>query len=229
MLFRSEFDVILATNDGKWLQEYRNAGVPLCAFMPNFCDPDTDYHYEVEDKWKTDILWTGTLKHHVQGGQLFREELVRKLADMPNAKLYGCLGNPQIGGIDYLYAISGARIGIHINAENDIPMYHSDRLTHYLACGTCVLAKKVPGSESMFKDGVHLRYFDDWKQLNELIKYYLSNERQRKTIADSGMARVHEQFNCEKIAGYILELIEHGRYSAPFYSSLSVTAGSDKN
>ncbi len=222
-----ELDIIVATNDGNWLQKYRSAGVPLCAFLPNYCDPDTDHRYEVEEKWKTDILWTGTIRHRAHSGQLLREEIVTKLSTMPNAKLYGCMGNPQIGGIDYLYAISGARTGIHINAENDVQKYHSDRLTHYLACGTCVLAKRVPGSENMFKDGVHLRYFDNREQLNELIKYYLGNEQQRKKIADAGMAWVHEQFNCEKIAGYILELVRSGRYSAPWFAGSSTADAGD--
>ncbi|MHC4259716.1 MAG: CgeB family protein [Planctomycetota bacterium] len=106
-----ELDILMATNDGEFLQDYRDAGVRSCVFLPNMCDPDTDHRYEVADRWKTDILWTGTARHGADSSDTLREELVLKLAQRRNCSLYGCLGYPKIGGINYLYAISGARIG----------------------------------------------------------------------------------------------------------------------
>ena len=58
-----KLDILIATNDGESLRAYKTAGVPKCVFMPNFCDPDIDRRYDVEDKWKTDILWTGLIMH----------------------------------------------------------------------------------------------------------------------------------------------------------------------
>lgn len=212
-----KFDIVVATNDGEFLQDYRDAGVPRCFFMPNVCDPDTDHRYEVGPEWKTDILWTGTVKHSAYTSESLREKLVTELAKRDNCKLYGCFGRPKIGGIDYLYAISGACIGAHINAVDSVRMYHSDRLTQYLAGGTFVLAKKVPETNLLFKDGVHLRYFDAVQEFFDLADWYLNHEDERKKIADAGMQWTHERFNCEKIAGYILEFVEKGTYSAPWY------------
>jgi hypothetical protein len=42
-----ELDILIATNDGQYLQDYRDAGVSLCVFMPNMCDPDIDHRYQV--------------------------------------------------------------------------------------------------------------------------------------------------------------------------------------
>ena len=211
-----ELDILMATNDGKFLQDYRDAGVSLCVFMPNMCDPDIDHRYEVGSEWKTDILWTGNAKHHADTSEVLREKLVTELAERDNCTLYGCFGRPKIGGIDYLYAISGASIGVNVNAVNSVRLYHSDRLTHYLACGTFVLAKRVPDTDLLFTDGKHLRYFDTAEEFFELADYYLGHEAERKKIADAGMKRVHEHFNCVKIIGYILELAEKGCYSAPW-------------
>jgi len=211
-----ELDILMATNDGQFLQDYRDAGVGLCVFMPNMCDPDIDHRYEVGPEWKTDILWTGNAKHHADTSETLREKLVTELAKRDNCTLYGCFGRPKIGGIDYLYAISGAKIGVNANAVNSIRMYHSDRLTHYLACGTFVLAKRVPDTDLLFKDGQHLRYFDDVDEFFELADWYLDHENERKKIADAGMQWAHEQFNCVKITGYMLDLIEKGNYSAPW-------------
>ena len=209
-------DILIATNDGQFLQDYRDAGVSLCVFMPNLIDPDIDHRYEVSDEWHKDILWTGKANHHADTSETLREELVLKLAKRQNCAIYGCSGYPQIGGFNYLYAISGSKIGVSVNATNSIRLYHSDRITHYLSCGTFVLAKRVPDTDLLFKDGEHLRYFDTVEEFFELAQWYLKHENERKKIADAGMQRAHSEFNSVKIAGYILDLVQKGNYSAPW-------------
>lgn len=211
-----ELDIVTATNDGRFLQDYRDAGVPHCTFMPNICDPDTDHRYKIAEKWKTDILWTGKGKHGADSTETLREELVNELVRRDNCTLYGCCGRPKIGGINYLYAISGARIGVNVNAVNSVRLYHSDRLTHYLSCGTFVLAKRVPDTDILFQDGVHLKYFDSIDEFFELADWYLDHEAERKKIADAGMQLAHTDFNCETIAKHMLDLIATGTYDAPW-------------
>ncbi|MGA2677668.1 MAG: glycosyltransferase [Sedimentisphaerales bacterium] len=213
-----KLDILMATNNGSFLQTYRENGVPFCVFMPNACDPDVEHRYDVEDKWKTEILWTGMIKHDSKRypGEDLRYELVSRLSRMPDCSVYGCCGRPKIGGFDYLHAISGAKMGLSINGDNNVRMYHSVRLTNYLACGTFVLAKKVPDSNLLFKDKLHLRYFDTAEEFFELADWYLKHEDERKKIADAGMKWTHEQFNGVKIAGYILDLVEKGTYNAPW-------------
>jgi spore maturation protein CgeB len=213
-----KLDILLATNDGEYLQTYRDAGVPKCVFMPNSCDPDTDRRYDIEEKWKKDILWTGLVRHDVKRypGEQMRYEIINRLVQMPNCAVYGCCGRPKIGGMDYLYAISGAKIGLSINGDNTVRLYHSDRLTNYLSCGAYVLAKRVPDSDLLFKNGLHLRYFDTAEEFFELADWYLKHEDERKKIADAGMKWTHEQYNSVKIAGYILDLVEKGTYNAPW-------------
>jgi spore maturation protein CgeB len=215
------FDILMATNDGQWLQDYRNAGSPLCCFIPNMCDPSIDRRYGVEEKWKTDILWIGALEHHADTSVSFRRELILELAKRDNCSLFGCCGRPKITGLDSLYAISGASIGVNVNAYGDIRLAHSDRLTRFLAGGTMVMAKRFPDCELLYKDGVHLKYFDTIEEFFELSDWYLNHENERKKIADAGMKWVHEQFNCTRIAGYILELAEKGKYSSPWFDHLS--------
>jgi hypothetical protein len=216
----SKLDLMLATNNGKWLDEYRSMGVKA-SFMPNPCDPDIEYRYQVSDEWKTDILFTGKTRqtHKRMPTDLTRHQIIDKLSRMKNCTFYGCLGRPKIGGINYQYAISGARIALSINIANDVSLYHSDRLTHYLACGTFVLAKRVPDSDLMFKDGVHIKYFDTAEEFFELMDWYLKNENERLKIANAGMQRVHTEFNGTRIAQYILDIIEKGTYEAPWNRS----------
>lgn len=211
-----KLDILLATNDGQFLQDYRDAGIELCTFMPNSCDPDVDCRYEVKAQWQVDILWTGSAKHSSDTRETFRERLLEKLVNRGDCALYGCFGRPKIGGIDYLYAISGAKIGVNVNAYGSVKFCHSDRLTQYLSCGPLVMAKRFEGCEQLYKDKKHLLYFDTIEEFFDLSKWYLEHDDQRKKIADAGMEHVHTEFNCEKIAKYILELVEKGSYSAPW-------------
>jgi len=213
-----KLDMVLTTYAGNGQQAFEDVGV-RCVFMPNMCDPDIEYRYDVSDKWKSDILFTGKLKHKHYPTEELRSKLVHRLSEMKNCALYGCCGRRPIGGIQYYYAISGARIALSINAVNNITRYHSDRLTQYLACGTLVLAKRVPGSEILFKDGTHLRYFETIEEFFDLAQWYLANEEERVKVANAGMEWVHSEFNCQKIAKYTLDAIETGAYSAPWMVS----------
>jgi len=209
-------DILTATNDGEWLQEYRQAGVPACFFLPNTCDPDIDHRYEVSDRWKADILWIGKLGHRANQDEQLRKELVLELAKRADCTVYGCCGRPKIGGRDFLYAVSGARIGVSVNAYGPVKLAHSDRLTRFLAGGAFVLARRFPGCDRLYQDGQHLRYFDSIDEFFELAKWYLAHEDERQRIADAGMKWVHKQFSGTRVAQCVLDLVEKGRYAAPW-------------
>jgi len=211
-----QMDIIIMPSTGRFLKVYKDAGVRCCAFIPCSCDPDIQYRYEVQDKWKADIVFTGKAEHTKLDRNDERYNIVKKLANMPNAKLYGCFSRPRTEGIDCFYALSGAKIGLSINIANDVRLYHSDRFINIPACGTFTLAKRVPGYELMFTDGVHLRYFDTVDEFFELADWYLKHDQQRERIAKVGMERAHSEFNCTKIAQYILDLVETGTYNAPW-------------
>jgi len=210
----SKLDLMLATNNGKWLDLYTETGVQG-AFMPNPCDPDLEFRQAVSEKWKADVLFTGKTKESRKyPTDPMRGRIIHQMQEKGIGTFHGCLGFPKISGIDYQRAISGARIALSINAVNDVSMYHSDRITHYLASGAFVLAKRVPDSDLLFQDGVHVKYFDTQEEYFELIDWYLKHEKERRKIADAGMQRMHQEFNGTKIAEYTLDLIETGRYKA---------------
>ena len=59
-----------------------------------------------------------------------------------------------------------------------------------------------------------MKYFDAAEEFFELVDWYLAQDDEKK-IADAGMKRVHEQFNCVKIPAYnIPDLVENGSYGA---------------
>jgi len=211
-----ETDIVITTSGGRFLKAYKDAGAPCAAFIPNLCDPDIQYRYEVEEKWKADMIFTGKPEHTRLDRNNERYNLVHKLSQMPNSRVYGAFGVPRVEGIEYFYAISGAKIGLSINIANDVRLYHSDRFVNYLSCGTFVLSKRVPDTELLFEDGVHVKYFTTADEFFELAGWYLKHDPQREKIARAGMQKAHADFHCEKIAQYMLDLIETGSYDAPW-------------
>lgn len=145
-----------------------------------------------------------------------RSDLVKDLVKRKGMTVYGCLGQPTVAGLDYLTAICGARIALNINAFNDVPLYHSDRLMHYMGCGTFVLSKYVPQSEQLFVDQEHLCYFDTKQQCLELIDRFLGDDSLRDKIARQGTEHAHTNFSCEKLAAYIIDLARQETYDPPW-------------
>jgi len=213
-------DIVVMPSAGRFLQAYKDAGAPLCAFIPFSCDPDLQYKYDVDEKWKADIVFLGAAKHGKLPRENLRYNLAMRLSQTPNAKVYACFSRPKTQGMECFYALNGAKIALSINIANDVYLYHSDRLANIPACGTFELAKRVPGYETLFEDGKHLRYFDTLDEFFELADWYLKHDDERERIAMAGMQKAHTDFNCQKIAQYMLDLIETGSYNAPWASIL---------
>lgn len=209
-------DIMVPSSGGRFLKTYKDTGVPICAFIPCPCDPDIQHPYDVGDQWRSDIIFIGLAEHGKLPRENERYEIVYKLSKLPNARVYGCFGNPTVDGIEAFYAISGAKIALSINIVNDVRLYHSDRLVNCLSCGTFTLARRVPDTDLLFEDGVHLRYFDSPDEFFRLAEWYLKHDEEREKIARAGMEKAHADFNCAKIAQYVLDLVETGTYDAPW-------------
>ncbi len=206
-------DMVFISNAGSWMEYYKQQGVPWLVFLPPPCDPDIHCPYPANPKYAADIFFAGKASHH--GGNLDpdRPELISRLRKMDGVRVYGANGEPNIEGIDIFIAMSSAKISLSINAVNTVRLYHSDRFINSIACGAFTVAKTVPDSQLLFEDEKHVRYFENCEQFFELAKYYLSRPDERQRIALAGMERAHAEFNCTKMAGYVIDLVERGTYS----------------
>lgn len=209
-------DWVLASSAGRYLEYYKQQGVPRCAFIPCPCDPDIHHPYPPDPRYQTDIFFAGKPGHDAGDADPDREEIISRLLKMPNARVYGAFGVPRVEGIDCFIAMSNAKIALSINAVNDVSMYHSDRFFSSVSCGAFVLAKRVPDTELLFEDGKHVRYFDTPDHFFELVDYYLEHEDERKRIAAAGMEKGQREFDCTSMAGHVIDLVGTGSYRAPW-------------
>lgn len=79
----------------------------------------------------------------------------------------------------------GAKIAINCSHFN-VERYNSDRLLRILGTGTFCLSAKHTGMEQDYTHQEHLAYFNTLDELKHRIDFYLTNEHERKRIAENG-------------------------------------------
>ncbi|MBF0588970.1 MAG: glycosyltransferase [Magnetococcales bacterium] len=196
-------DWIFSTSGGDNLHWYQKAGCPHSAFFPNMTDASLERHHPAEEKWQSELLFTGGLH-----GVPEREALIRYLDAEAPITLYRALGRPSVSGRDYFRAISNARIGINISAYPHIDKYLSDRPMHYMGCGTMVLTRHVPWLETLFRPGEELATFRSKEECLEKVRYYLAHDNERRLMAQMGQLAVRQRFNPKVVVGVMLEMID---------------------
>lgn len=82
------------------------------------------------------------------------------------------------------------KIIVGIDAHPEIELANSVKVYRVLCAGGFYLTNRTLGLDKVFKDGVHLVYYDNKKDLIEKIIYYLTHEEERKKIADAGKKEV---------------------------------------
>lgn len=210
--FARQSDWFLATSGGEALRAWHEASGARCGFLPNPCDPDVEYPRAVEPEKRTGVVFIGKAAHSGARQDPERLGLLEELAGEGLLTVHGCFGRGAVYGRAYLEALCGADIALSINACNDVELYHSDRLVQCVACGTFTLAKYVPGSERLFRDGEHLRYFRTAAQCRSLIEEYLGDEASRRRIAQAGRERALQEFHCERLADCVVQLAQEGHF-----------------
>jgi len=128
---------------------------------------------------------------------------------------YGVYGNcwPNVNGnfnasqAQEAAAYRSVKVAISVSHFEE-ERYTSDRIFRILGTGVFCLAKSYPGMP--FKDGVHLRTFDNIPQLIELVKRYASDihMKERELIRQTGHEFVKENYTFDKMVKNLIEIYE---------------------
>ena len=105
---------------------------------------------------------------------------------------------------------SAAKITVVVHYQNpDVPCYQaSPKLFEALACGAFVLVDRQKDAERLFKDGEHVVYFDDDKDLKEKVSYYLAHAEHRRRIAEQGLRCVREYHRYQDRIKQMLDIMQ---------------------
>ncbi|MCX7703239.1 MAG: glycosyltransferase [Planctomycetota bacterium] len=112
------------------------------------------------------------------------------------------LFDEQVGDV-----CASVKILLGINITHRIAGYWSNR--HYLVTGAggFYLCKYTPGLEEVFKNREHLVWFESIDEAIRLIRFYLSNESERKRIAKNGMELTRSCYTYKQRAEHILKVL----------------------
>lgn len=175
---------------------------PALAWLPPLCDVAVENRRAWEcPQPSSDLFFAGSPwpDRNDLHGQLRRLLPDRRLA------LYGEAGQ-RIVGQDYMEAIGAARSGLNVSIYNDAPFYSSDRLIHLLANGTLVISARVPGLDGLFADEEELLFFDDVRELPDLLAGWLADDSRRRAVAQRGWQRAHGSFGSERVCRWLLDV-----------------------
>ncbi len=88
------------------------------------------------------------------------------------------------------------------------------KVLHYLACGTLCLSDSNAELRKIIPDGC-LVYYDDFKDCLNKIIYYISNEDERRRIADAGYNWFCSTFNYKSFWSRFLRAAIKGDVTLP--------------
>lgn len=101
-----------------------------------------------------------------------------------------------------------AKVVLSISHENDVDRYYSDRLLIAMASGTATIARRFPGFDEDFPDGV-LPTYEDETELFELVADMRATEAWRKVVGLSQRAYVRATASWfSRITQQLLPMVE---------------------
>ena len=147
---------------------------------------------------REEVIFVGSKTYHPEWP--YRPKLINFLSQTYGARfnLYGREGLGIVRGQDLnnLYASTKVVVGDTLCPEFKYADYWSDRIYETLGRGGFLIHPYIQGLEKEFEDKKHIVFYEynNLKQLQELINYYLDNDEEREKIRKSGHELVKNNY-----------------------------------
>jgi spore maturation protein CgeB len=202
--YQRQFDVVFL-NDKKEVENRNPEGNRFIDYLPHSFNPLVHYPYEVDDRYKREVFFCGTLfperanilgevdwngiDAYIAGAlSLATDEQTEKLSN------FGILDKGTLPNQEVAEYYRGSKISINLNRvygwtpKHEIQNIEPDRaysvgprVIEAAACGAFILSEPRPELEELFGDSIPT--FTNGKELEALIRYYLQHEDERKEKA----------------------------------------------
>lgn len=158
------------------------------------CDPQI--HKRLVSAKEYDVGFVGS--YGAKGG--YREKLLLEVK-----KVFPCsfIGQAPFTQMSRIY--SASKIGLNYSLNNDINM----RIFEILSCGALAVTNKLEnnGFGRLFIEGEHLLIYRKKEELIDLIRYYLSHDKEREEIAQAGWRQAVNYHTYKHRLAEIFEII----------------------
>lgn len=175
-------------------------------WLPFACDPEVHRPHKGMEKIY-DIGFVGGVKGEKRG------EILENLSKDFRINDFKRFYEPSEMAMVY----SQSKIVFNMGRRGELNM----RLFEAPSCGSLLLTERTQnGLDELFKEGEHMVAFGPKDNLKELIKYYLTNDKERERIAEAGHKLVLEKHTYWHRAQTVLEIIKQTGYkqNAPMRS-----------
>jgi hypothetical protein len=215
-------DATFVTTGGSILKSLSHSNGVVC-FIPNPVDMSIDYPrcHERNDQ-KHDIFWS------MREVEKSRRNEINPRVEIPlfleksgkvNIDYHGMNGKPELWNAEYYQAIAEAKMGLNLShdylgADNVYPettpeelyLYSSDRISHYMGSGLLTLSARACQLEELFEEDREIVFFTSKEELLEKIIYFKNNDDERKAIARRGWEKSHACYNERLVTKFIIEI-----------------------
>jgi spore maturation protein CgeB len=159
---------------------------------------DKEATYKPTKTLSHEVVFVGSKRYHPEWK--YRSQLIDWLQSTYNKRFehWGNDGIKTIRGknLNHLYASTKIVVGDTLCPNFSYPDYWSDRVYETLGRGGFIIHPYISGMEKEFTDKEHLVFYEykNFKQLKELIDYYLEHDEERERIRVSGHNLVKEKY-----------------------------------
>jgi hypothetical protein len=209
-------DATFITTAGAGLKKFSRNG-KVVSFVPNIADASIEWprcfeHADLEN----DVFWAlRALKGSVENDRRIAFPLYLE-ANGVKIDYYGMNGKPLLYNAIYFETIAKSKMGVNISqiwtrgnyekaADEDLYLYSSDRMSHYMGSGLLTFTTRDNKFEDLFEEDKELVFFSEKEELLEKTLYYKQNPEARQKIARKGWEKYHGCFNERLVAKYIME------------------------
>jgi spore maturation protein CgeB len=198
------FDVYITNH----FETYKEVSKKMkCIYNPTACD--LSFHQKINLRKTIDLLMIGTGTHSRFKNKKMRIQYVNKLRKdcSWNTSAYGknwpkhLRNHGHIEGQPFLVAINSARLGLDIQDEIS-PLSH--RMFEFGACGTPVITKHRPEVLMHLEKDKEVLTYNNYDDLLEQVKYYLSNPSKLEQIGTNVLERCVRDHNISNRVDHIL-------------------------
>ena len=161
-------------------------------------NPKKDLFYAMSHGVNRAILKEGMEDNRVK----FLDKLVKKI---PNIKydFYGFSNKQPIWGNDFNNNLINSKMGLNLSRGRPTKYYSSNRIASIVGNGLLTFIDKRVHMSDFFNNN-EIIFYDNINDLSDKIKFYSSNDKLRKKIAEKGKKKYFKLFNEQKITKYLV-------------------------
>lgn len=192
-------DSLFITTGGPLLEQFKKNNI-LVGYVPNPVEKNIDRNKAFEnDNYKYDLIFIGRDDPE-------RNKILTTIrSELPKIKLgfFGSLGTPLVFGSDKEEIMAQSKMALNLTRRNDIHLCTSNRLSDTIANGILNFIDENTGIQELFNSSEAV-YYNQIKDLIDKIKYFETNDAERRKIAKNGWVKAHSSYSAEIICKFMI-------------------------